>query len=80
MRYIKIFISGFLQIFFVPINTYFIIKNNYLGVGICAFIMCLIWIFNVKNAVLGNKLDKFIYCIGASTGACIGLLLYNKIL
>lgn len=78
-KMIKNFISGFLQMVLVPINTYLIIKDNYIGVFVCAFIMCSVWIYNVKNAVMNSLIEKIIYCFGASFGAIMGLVLYNNL-
>jgi len=45
----KLFLTGFTQVFFVAINTYFLSKGFYLGVFICGFIISLIWSWNVKK-------------------------------
>ena len=45
----KLFITGFFQVLFVAINTYFLSKEFYVGVIICGFIISLIWSWNVKK-------------------------------
>ena len=45
----KLFTTGFLQVFFVVINTYFISKGYLLGIIICGFIISFIWSHNVKK-------------------------------
>ena len=49
----KLFITGFLQVFFVACNTYFISKSFYIGVFICGLIISLIWSWNVKKLFFG---------------------------
>jgi len=39
----KLFLTGFLQVFFVAINTYFIFQEFYVGVFLCGWIISLIW-------------------------------------
>lgn len=68
-----LFITGFTQVFFVSLNTYFLAKEIYIGVFISAFIISLIWSFNVKKVAFGHNLDRVIYAIGASSGAIFGL-------
>ena len=71
----KIFITGFLQVFFVAINTYFITKEYYLGVFIVSFLISFIWSFNVKKVAFGTLKDRLVYSFGAATGGLLGLIL-----
>jgi hypothetical protein len=68
-----LFITGFTQVFFVSLNTYFLAKEIYMGVFISAFIISLIWSFNVKKVAFGHNLDRIIYALGATFGAVFGL-------
>lgn len=61
----KLFTTGFLQVFFVVINTYFISKGYLLGIIICGFIISFIWSHNVKKIAFGSEYDRFIYSLGA---------------
>ena len=65
----KLFTTGFLQVFFVVINTYFISKGYLLGIIICGFIISFIWSHNVKKIAFGSEYDRFIYSLGAMTGS-----------
>lgn len=76
----KIFITGFLQVFFVAINTYFISNEFYLGVLACGFIISFIWSWNVKKIVFGTMQDRLYYSSGAAIGAVSGLYISKLIL
>lgn len=65
----KLFLTGFLQVFFVVINTYFISKGYLLGIIICGFIISFIWSHNVKKIAFGSEYDRFIYSLGAMSGS-----------
>lgn len=71
----QLFLTGFLQVFFVAINTYFITKQNYIGVLIVSFLISFVWSFNVKKVAFGDLKDRIVYSIGASIGGFTGLLL-----
>lgn len=71
----KLFITGFLQVFFVVINTYFISKGYLLGIIICGFIISFIWSHNVKKIAFGSEYDRFIYSLGAMSGSLIAYFL-----
>ena len=65
----KLFTTGFLQVFFVVINTYFISKGYFLGIIICGFIISFIWSHNVKKIAFGSEYDRFIHSLGAMSGS-----------
>jgi hypothetical protein len=69
----KLFITGFTQVFFVAINTYFISKAIYGGVLICGFLISFIWSWNVKKVAFGNMKDRIYYSLGAGFGSLAGL-------
>lgn len=77
---IKLFITGFVQVFFVAINTYFISKQFYAGVFFCAFIISFIWSWNVKKIAFGTMADRIAYALGAGVGSLIGLIISVLIL
>jgi len=76
----KLFLTGFLQVFFVACNTYFISKSFYIGVFICGLIISLIWSWNVKKIVFGTFNDRIIYAFGAAFGSLFGLIISKLIL
>jgi hypothetical protein len=70
----KLFITGFVQVFFVAINTYFLSKEFYIGVFICGTIISLIWSWNVKRVAFGSLRERLFYSFGAGFGSIAGLL------
>lgn len=76
----KLFLTGFLQVFFVACNTYFISKSFYIGVFICGLIISLIWSWNVKKIVFGTFNDRIFYAFGAAFGSLLGLIISKLIL
>lgn len=70
----KLFTTGFIQVFFVAINTYFLSKEFYIGVFICGTIISLIWSWNVKRVAFGSLRDRLFYSFGAGFGSIAGLL------
>jgi hypothetical protein len=80
MEKLKLFITGFVQVFFVAINTYFLSKIFYLGVFLCAFMISLVWSWNVKKVAFGTISDRLIYALGAAFGSIVGLLISTLIL
>lgn len=71
----KLFITGFLQVFFVALNTWLITQQNYIGVVIVSFLISFIWSFNVKKVAFGSMTDRVIYSLGAAIGGLSGLLI-----
>jgi hypothetical protein len=69
----SLFTTGFIQVYFVSVNTYFISNEMYLGVLIAAFMISLIWSFNVKKVAFGSTTDRVVYALGATCGSLVGL-------
>lgn len=76
----KLFVTGFLQVFFVAINTYFIATKAVYGTAIAGFLISFVWSFNVKKVAFGDTKDRIIYSLGASLGSTVGLLVSMYIL
>jgi hypothetical protein len=74
MDRLKLFSTGFIQVFFVAVNTYFISRQFFLGVFICGFIISLIWSWNVKKIAFGTFKDRLSYALGAGFGSLMGLV------
>jgi hypothetical protein len=68
-----LFLTGFVQVYFVSVNTYFLAHGIYLGVLVAAFMISLIWSFNVKKVAFGTVTDRIIYSLGATAGSLFGL-------
>lgn len=79
MKNFHLFITGFVQVFFVAINTFFLAKELYLGVMFASFMISLVWSFNVKKIAFGSFRDRIIYSLGATCGSLFGLYLSSFI-
>lgn len=77
---IKLFLTGFVQVFFVAINTYFLSKIFFLGVFTSSFMISFIWSWNVKKVAFGTFADRISYALGAAFGSTFGLLVSTLIL
>lgn len=69
------FSTGALQVMLVVLNTWQIANAKILGAVIVGFLISLIWVLNVKAAAFGTWPERLSYCIGATTGTVIGLLI-----
>lgn len=70
---LQLFLTGFVQVFFVAINTYFLSKGLYIGVLFASFAVSMVWSFNIKKLAFGSKTDRVIYALGATLGSVMGL-------
>lgn len=77
---IQLFFTGFTQVYFVAINTYFLSKQFYLGVIVASFAISLVWSFNIKKLAFSSKTDRVIYALGATLGSVIGLFTSSLII
>ena len=68
-----IFITGFIQVFFVAVNTVFLARSKYVGVLFASFAISFIWSFNVKKVAFGTMADRITYAAGAAAGSLFGL-------
>ncbi len=75
----NLFLRAFLQVFLVAANTYLIAERNYIGIGICSFLVSYVWTFNVVKISIGNRRDKIIYAAGAMCGGLSGVFLTSFI-
>ena len=69
----KIFITGFTQVFLIAINTYLISKEFLFGVFMSTFAINIVWSYNVKKMSIGTTKERILYSLGASFGAVCGL-------
>ena len=75
MSYFKLAFSGFIQVFLVVLNTYFIAKEQILGVILCSFGISYFWSHNVKKVAFGTETHRLIYALGAMSGGVAGFYL-----
>ena len=71
----KTFFQSFLQIGLVSISTILITKHLYYGIFVVAFLISLLWTFNVSRIAISTMKQKLIYSLGAGTGAVCGVLI-----
>ena len=70
----KLLVTGFVQVFFVAANTYLIAQRLYLGIFVAAFMISIVWSWNVKRVAFGTIKERFIYSLGAALGSVCGVL------
>jgi hypothetical protein len=78
--FMKTFLTSFLQVGCVAINTYFITQINWIGIFIASFTISLLWAFNVSKISVSTTNQKLTYALGAGCGAVIGLLIVTSLL
>lgn len=71
----KLFLTAFLQVFFVSANTWFIARGLYAGVAVCGFAISWLWTSNVKRIAVSGTADRLRYATGAMVGGLVGLAL-----
>lgn len=69
----RLFTTGFLQVFFVACSTYFISHENYLGTVVVGFAISWLWSSNVKKISFGGVKERILYASGAACGSLVGL-------
>lgn len=69
----KLFLTAFLQVFFVAGNTVFISKQNYIGAAMFGFMISWLWTANIKKVSCGTMADRLIYATGATVGGLAGM-------
>lgn len=70
---LSLFVTGTIQVYFVAINTYFLSKEFYIGVTFAAFMISMIWSYNIKKIAFGTLTDRVLYSLGATLGSVAGL-------
>jgi hypothetical protein len=71
--WLKLFFTGFVQVYFVAINTVFLSKELYIGVFFAAFMISMVWSWNIKKIAFGSIKDRIFYSLGATAGSMLGL-------
>lgn len=76
---IGLFMTGYIQVVLVALNTYQLAHNKYIGALIVGFLISLVWTLNVKRVAFGDWTDRIIYSTGAAAGCVSGLFIANII-
>lgn len=75
----KTFLTGFVQVFLVSANIYFISRKNWAGIAVCGFFISYLWTINVRKVAVGSTSERIIYSTGACLGGISGVILANLI-
>lgn len=73
MSTIKIFVSGFIQVFLVGLNTVFISKSETTLAFLAGYLIAQMWMYNVKRVVAQTTIDKQAYAFGSALGVVVGM-------
>ena len=71
----QLFFTGFLQVFFVSLNTVFLAKGMVVGILLAAFTISFIWTLNVRKTVAATLPERITYSLGAAIGSVSGYYL-----
>lgn len=77
---LRLFLTGFIQVFLIAGNTYFISKVYYLGALIFGFLISYVWVYIVQKAGKANNLERIIYSLGTACGSVAGLFFSSTLL
>jgi hypothetical protein len=80
MENLKIFLTSFVQIGLVAVNTLLISKGYVVGIFMASFTISLLWAYNVSKIALSDTRKKIIYASGAGFGAVVGYLILSSFL
>ena len=70
-----LFMTGYVQVVLITVNTWQIANGKYLSALPVAFAISFLWTINVKQIAFGNIPERLIYSGGAMTGCMSGILL-----
>ena len=76
----KIFLTSFLQVGLVAVNTYLIAKGFLAWVFVVSFFISLLWAFNVSKIAISTLNQKLTYALGAGCGAVSGLVIVKTLI
>ena len=71
--HITIFLTGFVQVFLVSANTYFISRTTYAGIAVCGFGISYLWTINVRKVAISSRTTQIVYASGAMFGGLLGV-------
>jgi hypothetical protein len=71
----NLFLTGFLQVFLVAMNTVFVSSGLVLPMLITGFLISLVWSWNIKKIAFSTIKDRILYSSGAATGTFCGYFL-----
>jgi hypothetical protein len=75
----SLFTTGFIGVFFIVANTYFISVRYVPGIAIASFMISYVWTINVRKVAIGTRADRVIYALGATCGSITGYFISQLI-
>lgn len=75
----NLFLTGFVQVFLVAVNTWLISRSAYVGVFVVSTLISFVWSWNVKKIAFWRMRERLAYALGAGVGATCGLALAELI-
>jgi len=76
---LSLFTTGFIGVFFIVANTYFIANRFIPGIAFASFMISFVWTINVRKVAVGTTTDRVIYSLGATCGSVTGFLISKLI-
>lgn len=73
------FVSAFLQIFFIAVQTKNIAESAYVLAFLTSLGISLTWIVNANSVVKRGWKERIAYACGSATGVVAGIFLYDKV-
>ena len=77
---IRVFLSSFLQIFGIAVQTKNIANSQYLYAFLTSLLIGATWIFNTNRVVKGTWGERIAYILGSATGVVVGTWLHDVLL
>jgi hypothetical protein len=68
----NLFITGFLQVFLVAMNTVFVSSGLVIPMLITGFLISIVWSWNIKKIAFSTIKDRITYSTGAVCGTGLG--------
>lgn len=68
-----LFLTGFVQVLLVGVNTWQIAHEKWAGAFIVGFLISYVWSWNVKKVAFGSHTARIVYALGAGLGTLVGL-------
>jgi hypothetical protein len=72
-----LFLTAWLQVFLVALNTWQIANGKWLGALLVGFGISLVWTLNIKRIAFAGWKDRLVYSTGAMCGTGTGILAAN---
>jgi hypothetical protein len=69
----SLFLTAYIQVLLVAVNTWQISHQKYVGAVIVGFLISLVWSFNVKRVAFATWNERIVYSVGAGLGTISGL-------